>query len=152
MPQLLDPIAPPTSDLEANKAFSRRFFAAMDAAGGMDAVVDLVASDCVVHFAGMPPLDRDGFRQMSAMFYAAFPDLVHHVDEQTAEGDRVVNRLAVRGTHRGEFQGIAPTGRRIEMAAISIQRVDAGRLVGGWILADLAGLLQQLGAMPAPGQ
>jgi len=98
----------------------------------------------------MPPLDRAGFQQFGQAFYAAFPDLRHSVEHQVQESETVVNRLLVRGTHRGDFQGIPATGRTVEVAAITIQRFADGKIVEMDLLFDSLGLLQQLGAVPAP--
>jgi steroid delta-isomerase-like uncharacterized protein len=133
------------------KATARELLASIDAdqARSMPA---LFAEELVARLPGMPPLDRAAFQQFGQVFYAAFPDLRHSVEDQVAEGDTVVNRLLVRGTHRGDFQGIPPTGRTVEIAAITIQRFAEGKLVEMHLLFDTLGLLQQLGAVPAPGQ
>jgi steroid delta-isomerase-like uncharacterized protein len=131
------------------KAAARDLLASIDAdqARSMPA---LFAEQFVARLPGMPPLDRAAFQQFGQAFYAAFPDLRHSVEEQVAEGDTVVNRLLVRGTHRGEFQGIPPTGRAVEIAAVTIQRFAEGKIVETHLLFDTLGLLQQLGAVPAP--
>ena len=133
------------------KAAARELLASIDAdqAQSMPA---LFAEHFVARLPGMPPLDRAAFQQFGQGFYAAFPDLRHAVEDQVAEGNTVVNRLLVRGTHRGEFQGIPPTGRAVEIAAITVQRFADGKLVEMHLLVDTLGLLQQLGAVPAPGQ
>jgi predicted ester cyclase len=79
---------------------------------------------------------------------AAFPDSHHTVEDLLAEGDKVVTRFTWRGTHRGEFMGVPPTGRRVAVGGIWIHRLEAGRIVEGreWGQVDWLGLLQQLGA------
>ena len=70
-----------------------------------------------------------------------------------AEGDKVVTRWTATGTHQGEFFGVAPTGKRIEMTGINIERFDeGGKLVEEWPEYNLLGALRQLGAVPEPGQ
>jgi steroid delta-isomerase-like uncharacterized protein len=137
-----------TQDL---KAAASELLAAIDAnqARTLPAVF---AEHFVARLPGMPPLDRGAFLQFAQAFYAAFPDLRHRVEEQVAEGNTVVNRLLVQGTHRGAFQGIPPSGKAVEIAAISMQRFEAGRVVEQHLLVDTLGLLQQLGAVPAPEQ
>lgn len=137
---------------DANKALVRRFLEAADAAGALDPVMDLLAPDAVIHLPGFPPFDREGFRQFASVMWTAFPDLVHTFEEQIAVGDRVVNRFTVRGTHRGDFQGIPPTGRAIEYQGISIYHISDGKVAELWAVADFLGLMQQIGAIPAPGQ
>ena len=100
---------------------------------------------------GMPPLNRAAFQRLAQAFYAAFPDLRHSVEDQVLEGNTVVNRLLVRGTHHGEYQGILPTGRPVEFAGITIQRFENGELVEQHLILDTLGLRQQLGTAPSPG-
>ena len=82
---------------------------------------------------------------------AAFPDWSEDVEEMITEGNRVVTRYTSRGTHRGEFKGIAPTGRSIAVREISIYRVAKGKVVEQWCLLDELDRLQQLGAWPSSG-
>jgi predicted ester cyclase len=133
------------------KAAARELLAAIDA-NQMRTVPAVFAEHFVARLPGMPPLDRAAFQQFGQAFYAGFPDLRHHVEAQVAEGDTVTNRLLVRGTHRGAFQGIPPTGRAVEITAITMQRFEGRQIVEQHLLVDTLGLLQQLGAVPAPGQ
>jgi predicted ester cyclase len=86
------------------------------------------------------------------MLRGAFPNLEVTVEDQVAEGDRVVTRWITRGTHKGEFQGIPPTGRQVAITGITIFLVADDKLLEGWSNADMLGMLQQLGAVPEPGQ
>ena len=81
---------------------------------------------------------------------AAFPDSHHTIEDLIAEGDKVVTRFTWRGTHRGEFMGVAPTGRRVVVGGIWVHRLAGGRIVEGreWGQFDWLGLLRQLGAVP----
>jgi steroid delta-isomerase-like uncharacterized protein len=133
------------------KAAARAFYAAIDA-DQMQSMPALCAEQFIARLPGMPPLDRAAFQQFGQAFFAAFPDLRHAVEDQLAEGDMVVNRMLVRGTHRGEFHGIPPTGRTVEFAAISVQRFAEGKLVEQHLMIDTFGLLQQLGAFPTTGE
>jgi steroid delta-isomerase-like uncharacterized protein len=132
------------------KAAARELLATIDA-NQMRTMPPVFAERFVARMPGMPPLDRGTFHQFGQAFYAAFPDLHHRVEQQVAEGDTVVNRLLVQGTHRGDFQGIPPTGRAVEIAATTIQRFENGQVVEQHLLIDTLGLLQQLGVVPAPG-
>ena len=117
------------------------------------AVVDeLFAPDYVAHLPGSPPLDRAGHRDFIAAFQVAFPDGRSTTEDLLAEGDRVAWRWTFRGTQRGEFQGLPPTGKPVALTGISILRVAGGQVVESWHNADTLGLLQQLGVIPAPGQ
>ncbi|MGE0542955.1 MAG: ester cyclase [Dehalococcoidia bacterium] len=135
-----------TDDL---KSITRAFYAAIDA-DQAQSIPPMLATQVVVRLPGAPPLDRTAFQQFGQGFYAAFPDLQHTIEEQVAEGNTVVTRLVARGTHRGEFQGIPPTGRAVTVAAISVQRYRDGQIVEQDLILDALGLMQQLGAIPAP--
>jgi steroid delta-isomerase-like uncharacterized protein len=111
---------------------------------------ELYAPTAVHYFPSMPPLNRVAFKEVSAMFHAAFPDLHETVEEQIAEGDMVAQRLTSRGTHLGEFQGLPPTGKQFTVSAISIMRFERGKIAEMWSAFDALGLMQQLGAVPAP--
>jgi predicted ester cyclase len=137
---------------DENKALVRRWMERIDTRD--PAVVDeLVGEDYQDH---NPPPFPDlpsgiaGARQAFAYALAAFSDVVHTVEDQLAEGDLVVSRISAVGTHTGEFLGIPPTGRRVTMGGIAIHRIHDGRLVEHWAQVDALGLLQQLGAIPAP--
>ena len=135
---------------EQNKAIVRRLFEEIDRSKGTPAA-DLVSPDMITHMAGAPgPMGLEEIGQMSGMFYGAFPDLQHVIQDQVAEGDKVVSRLTVRGTHRGDFQGVPPSDKQIEMHPIAIHRLAGGRITEQWINSDMMGLMQQIGAVPAP--
>ncbi len=86
-------------------------------------------------------------------FRQAVPDLSCTVEEQVAEGEKVVSRWTVRGTHRGEFFGVGGTGKRVEFTGIQIDRFDeSGKMVEEWPEYDLLGAMRQIGALPEPGQ
>src|SRR5215203_1806617 len=86
-------------------------------------------------------------------FRNAVPDLTYTVEDQVAEGDKVVTRYTASGTHQGEIFGVAGSGKHIEMIGIQIDRFDeSGKLVEEWPGYDLLGAMKQMGAMPEPGQ
>jgi steroid delta-isomerase-like uncharacterized protein len=95
---------------------------------------------------------REGFKQFLCLLHAAFPDGQVRVEDLIAEGDKVVWRWTLRGTHRGEFRGIAPTGKLVTWTGIIIWRMAEGQIVEWWANNDTLGLLQQLGVIPALGQ
>ena len=82
----------------------------------------------------------------------AFSDFRHTIEDQIAEGDRVVTSIRAYGTHTGEFLGIAPTGKEVSMRGIAIHRIANGKLVEHWGRVDNVGLLIQLGAITVPAQ
>ena len=135
---------------EQHKAIVRSLYKEIDRSKGIPSD-DLVSPNMITHMAGAPgPMDVEEMGKMSGMFYGAFPDLQHVLADQVAEGDRVVTRLTIRGTHRGDFQGVPASGKQIEMNAIAIHRLDGGRIAEQWVHGDMMGLMQQIGAIPAP--
>ena len=136
---------------EANKALLRRLCEEEDK-GNLDILDEVCAPDYVMHVAGNPePLTRDGHKQLSRAVYAAFPDIRHDIEDLIAVDDRVVARLTFPGTHKGEWQGIAPTDKHVTFDGVVIARVTEGKIVELWLLVDQLGLMQQLGAAPVPG-
>ena len=121
---------------------------------GNYAIIDeLVARDVVIH-ASQPTNEihgPEGIEQFYATLRAAFPDIHFTVEDQVAEGDRVVTRWTARATHKGEFQGIPATGKQVSVTGIDIDRLANGKVVECWPVADELGLLQQLGVVPTPG-
>jgi predicted ester cyclase len=125
---------------QENKAISNRVAQAISE-GHLDALDDLMA----------PQLAEDFKRDVSEL-RRAFPDYAGTNVEQIAEGEKVANRFVFLGTHLGEFEGMTPTGKRIEFLGHSIDRVVEGKIVESWVEVDMLGVMQQLGAVPEPGQ
>lgn len=137
---------------EENKDLVRRFIAAEEQ-GDVALLGQLMAPDFRLHLPGSPePMDGESTRQFFAMFHAAFPDSSRAIEDQIAEGKLVATRVTLSGTHRGDFQGIPPTGRQVTITGIGIHRVVDGRIAEHWPQPDLLGLMQQLGVAPAPHQ
>jgi steroid delta-isomerase-like uncharacterized protein len=136
---------------EQNKQVVRRFVDEYQTGGSESAFAELLHPDFVNHSAapGMSP-GVDGVAQIFDMFRAAFPDFRATVLDQVAEGDKVVTRKVFHGTHEGDFAGIPPTGRKVEILVIDILRIRDGRLAEHWGVFDQMGLMQQLGALPEP--
>ena len=137
---------------EANKAVVRRFYAEIDA-GNLDAMDELVAEDYLDHNpAPFPNLEpgRAGLKQAFRIFWEATPGH-HEIEDQIAEGDRVVTRLTAYGKQVGDLPGGIPaTGNDISESAVAVHRVQDGRLVEHWSARDDLGLLQQLGVITRP--
>lgn len=141
--------ATPQSTAERNKSLARRFTEDLWAKGDEALIEELLAPDFVSHdpFPGMAP-NREGEKQLLRMHSAAFADAEATIDDQIAEGDKVVTRWTFRATHKGKFMGVAPTGKRVKITGINIHRVRDGKIVELWREKDVLGLMQQLGAMP----
>lgn len=135
---------------EGNKALILRVFEE-GINGGDDAVFDEVISpDYVNHSMPAPAPGSEGFKQVTAMFRAAYPDLRVTVEDVVAEGDRVATRGTMSGTHQGEFMGVPATGRPVEIPYIDIWRVEGSKGVENWVQMDMLGMMQQLGVMEQP--
>ncbi len=144
----------PSPDLTtANKEVVRQFFAALDAQD-FNALTDLMDDDFIVRARSIGGADRsvgrDATFELIRGFYRSFPDYTHTVEEIIAEGDRVAARVVLGGTHLGEFQGIAPTGRQFKYAGSYMMTVIDGVLTEAWSLDDELNLLSQLGMELTP--
>jgi steroid delta-isomerase-like uncharacterized protein len=136
--------------VEENRAVVRRFNEGVQRffqTGDLSALDDICAPDFVHHGPGIPP-DLDGFKQMVPIFRSAFSDVEVDIEDLIAEGDRVVDRITVRGTHSGDFMGIPPSGKQWEMQEIHIARIVDGKIAERWTMVDMFGLLQQIGGIP----
>jgi steroid delta-isomerase-like uncharacterized protein len=118
--------------------------------GDVNVLDELVADDFVEHdpMPGTPP-DREGFKAMIRGLHAAFPDFHTEVEDQIVAGDKVVERWSCTGTQEGEFMGLPPTNRHVEIHGMDISRLADGRLVEHWTQIDMMSMLQQLGVMQA---
>ncbi len=138
---------------EKNKAIIRRFVEEVQNLHNIGALEELFSPDFTDHsgLSSLPPT-LDGTKQFFTMLFTAFPDIQATIHDQVAEGDKVVTRKTFRGTHRGDFMGIPPTGKHIALDVIDIFRVVSGKIADHWAVADMLGLMQQLGVVSPPGQ
>ena len=136
---------------EENKAIIRRWIEAYNERD-LEAEAAVLAPGLVVHVSVAPgPLEGlEAWRQFTAPFTEAFPDLRLTIQDIAAEGDTVAARVDFHGTHRGEFQGIPPTGKEVAFSSIEIDRMVDGKVAEHWFEMDLLGLMGQLGALPEP--
>jgi predicted ester cyclase len=123
---------------EENKAIARRVYEIISTGdfGRAEEIVDQEAPDNELLPNDPPAKLIDTFKETFSEARAGFPDLTIAVEDVMAEGDRVSARVVMRGTHRGEFQGIAPTGKRVEVRAIDMFRIREGKIVEHWGHAD----------------
>jgi predicted ester cyclase len=135
-----------TNPEEKNAALIKKLFALVEK-GDYVGAAELVAPTFRGHIAGQT-LDRDAWLGFAKMFMGGFPDGVHTWDEVITKGDRVVMLTTFTGTHTGEFNGIAPTGKRISFPAILVDRVVDGRVVEHRGEFDPTIMMKQLGVMP----
>ena len=132
---------------EENKALIRRWIEEFDRKNF--AIVDEMATpSALFYYPGSEPWNRETQQGFFKGFSSAFPDHQHTIDEQIAEGDKVVSRFTIRGTHNGDLQGIAHTGKRVTIEGTMIDQMVGGKIQEHRVFYDMLGLLQQLGAVP----
>jgi steroid delta-isomerase-like uncharacterized protein len=141
------------TEVARNKEALRRFH---DAVSTGDAEIIARTIDEVVDpdvLIGTPlPIETKGaqaLKEVFAVLHRAFPDLHIEIEDVIAEGDRVVTRNTVTGTHRGEYMGLAPTGKSITYKEILIARFADGRVAETWAVVDVLSQMRQLGAIPS---
>jgi len=135
----------------ANKELSRRFTELFST--GDEALADEILSPAIAFHGTTADGELNGIDEMKAFvagYRRAFPDARSTVEDQVAEGDKVVTRWHARGTHRGELGPIPPTGRAFEIEGVTIERIAGGRIAEVWVARDELGLLRQLGLVPEP--
>jgi steroid delta-isomerase-like uncharacterized protein len=134
-----------------NKAMVRRVYDEIINQGNLNVADQIFASDYVYRSPGSPELrGPEGFKELIAGYRGAFPDLHMTIDELIAEGDAVASRWTASGTHRGELMGIPPSGKQVTISGLIITRFAGGKATDDFEIFDTMGLLQQIGAMPAP--
>jgi len=138
--------------VDQNKALIRRLYDEALDKGNLAVVDEIIAPDYVRRgFAPGAPPGPESTKQVFTMMRTAFPDLRTTVEPVVGEGDMVAVQLTHRGTHKGEFRGIAPTGKQAAWTTIGIYRFAGNKLKEAWIQMDELGMLQQLGAVPPAG-
>ncbi len=133
---------------EENKAIARRWNDEIYDKGSLVAIDELFATNFVWHYAppGVAP-DREGYKQENVTnLGASFADVHCTIEDMVAEGDKVAVRWSWRGTHKGEYMGIAPTGKQVTITGIEILHIVGGKIVEEWSESDWLGFMQQLGA------
>ena len=137
---------------ERNKAIIRQVYTELLTQGKLSLAEELFAADFIDHEAppGQSNRGPEAIRQLVTMFHTAFPDVSFHVEEVIAEGETVAARVFWTGTHRGNFLGIAPTGRTVRQKQMHFMRLRDGQLVEHLAVRDDLGLRQQLGVLAAP--
>ena len=141
-----------TQEEQKNKQVVRQFFELLDRHDTESMGQLLVSStNYSFHIGGMPsPVDWNEHKRLLAGVNNAFPDLHHEIVDMVAEREKVAIRLSVTGTHKEEFQGIPPTGKKLSLDEMGFITIIDGKITEGWISADTMRLLQQLGALPSP--
>ena len=130
--------------IEDNKAIVRRLVGDFLSKHELAAADDIFAEGLIDHQGAVTATGQENVKQFVGGLFAAFPDLQFEIGHLIAEGDKVCLNVIGRGTHRGEFRGVAPTGRAVTILGTSIVRIADGKIAERWNITDIAGLMQQI--------
>jgi len=132
----------------ATEDLVRRWHQDLFVAGNLEAASEIVAPDFVAHITGREFHGVEGAKQAATLMRTAFPDMrIQHLDVIGFE-DRVAIRWAGDGTHRGDYAGVPPTGKRIHIEGVDMFHVERGKIAEVWVAYDNLGVLQAMGAIP----
>jgi steroid delta-isomerase-like uncharacterized protein len=138
-----------------NRELFQRYFDEVANAGDLDRADEFFAADYQHHDPANPDprpvVGPDGVRAHLTSLREAFPDLMFAVDEMVTDGESIVVRWTVRGTNTGNYFGMPPTNKPIEITGMNTWTTRDGKAIEGWVNRDDLGLLQQLGVVPSPG-
>ena len=135
---------------EANKHVMNRFVEFINTASEKLAM-EIISPDAIFYVPGRPEPMRGpaGYLSIIQMMRGGFPDIQWTLEEMVAEGNRVAARFTMRGTHRGTFFGVSPSGNKISVQALNMYRLSQGQFVEEHGQPDMLALLRQIGALPA---
>ncbi len=136
-----------------NKAIVRRLYEEVWNKRRVELVDELMSPSHAMHDNHLPDsgIGPEAYKRNVARFVAGFPDLRFTVEDMLVENDKVAVGWTISGTHKGEFRGISPTGRKVSVEGITINHIADGKIMDSYVSWDALGLLQQLGAAPALG-
>ncbi|MCD6517599.1 MAG: ester cyclase [Candidatus Aminicenantes bacterium] len=131
---------------EQNKKIVRRYAEEEDKGNLLEIIDEIVAPDVIYHYPNNVTVNGlESIKESSPQFHKAFPDLKHTIEFQMAEGEYVTTRYTWKGTHKGKYLGVEPTGKELTFTFIDVGRVKDGKIVEAWIELDFLGVMQQLG-------
>jgi len=137
--------------VEENKATVSRLLEEVINQRNLTLVDEIVAVNCIFHGGGgQKASGTEVIKQMLTTFFDAFDNFRVTIEDMIGEEDKVAVRFTEMGRHRGEFEGIAPTGKEVIWTEMAIFRVVRGRIVEGWMMEDRLSLMQQLGTISLP--
>jgi predicted ester cyclase len=138
------------SSLEENKALVRRFSNEFKNKANHGIVDQLMTPNFQHHFKDPRlPKGREGMKILGRGVVSAFPDVHATIQDIIAEGDKVVERTIAHGTHKGEFNGVPPTGRPVTWSELHLYRIENGKIAELWSEIDFLGMMTQIGPLPA---
>lgn len=138
--------------LESNKAIAKKALELWNS-NNMKNLEEIYSPNCVFHQHHHPQSSRDikgttEWKKFINEFRQAFPDFQDTLEDQIAEGNKVVTRFTSRGTHKGEFMGFDATNKKLVWTGIAIYRIENSKIVESWVNWDMAGMLEQMGVIP----
>lgn len=137
--------------LEENKTLVQRLINEAWNKGNLSVVDEILSANYILHInAPGARTDLEGYKQAISMYHNAFSGCNFTVEDMIAEGDKVVIRWTIRGTHTGEYMGIAATGKEVTVTGIAIRRIESDKIVEEWVEMDRLGLMQQMDVAPSP--
>jgi steroid delta-isomerase-like uncharacterized protein len=134
---------------EENKAIHRRVYEEIWNKGNLDVVDELFDDNYIYHLIPQPR-GPEFYKAMYQDFAGAFSDFHCEIEDMIAEGDKVMVRTTITGTHAQEFLGVTPTGKHISVTEIAVVRIKDGKIVEEWGSPDFFSMMQQLGVIPSP--
>ncbi|MGB6598621.1 MAG: ester cyclase [Candidatus Acidiferrum sp.] len=139
---------------EQFKASVRRLFEEVWNKGNVAVADELFAPTYTHHDSATPDVGRgpEGEKKRVTLYRNAFPDIRFTIEDMLVEGETVVARWSCRGTHKGELNGIAPTGKQFNITGVSIARFTNCKMFEGYVNWDALALMQQLGVVPELGK
>jgi steroid delta-isomerase-like uncharacterized protein len=136
--------------IQLNKTIAQRYFEDIWNRGNMAAIDELVAVNVIGHLSGATLHGSETLKQRVSSLYAIYAEPYFMVEDQLAEGDKVLTRWTFQGKHTGDHMGAAPTGKQITLTGMNLFRLAGGKIEEIWLNADDLGELQQLGVFPMP--
>jgi steroid delta-isomerase-like uncharacterized protein len=136
-----------------NKAIVRRLYEEVWNKRRVELVDELMSPSHAMHDNHLPDsgVGPEAYKRNVARYVTGFPDLRFTVEDMVAENDKVAVGWTISGTHKGEFRGISPTGRKVSVEGITINQIAGGKIMDSYVSWDALGLMQQLGVAPAFG-
>jgi predicted ester cyclase len=141
--------------MENNKRIINRFFDEVWNQRKLEIADDLFDNDCHTfqlrsgELANSTPRGPESIKHHIAEWLIGFPDLSFTVEQMIAEGDRVSTLLVMDGTHTGQWLGIPPNGKRVNIRMMTIHRLTSCKIIEDWVIVESLGFFQQLGILPA---
>ena len=135
---------------EQNRTVVRRFFDEAFNQGNLAVIDEVIATDWINLDPSLPSPQLRGREGARQLVRTAFPDIRFTIEDAITEGDKVALRVSFGATHKGEFMGMPPTGKRVNISLTGIFRVVDGMIAENWVIFDALGMMQQLDAVPVP--